>query len=91
MIQFLIGAVAGGVAAWHWRDDIRRYMDQKLPDVRSRAADRLQSFERTADNALDRARTRLSENLRAGQRVIRPRPASVTAIPRDDNTQREQR
>ena len=34
MIQFLIGAVVGGVAAWQYRDDIRRYMDQKLPDVR---------------------------------------------------------
>jgi hypothetical protein len=88
MIQFLIGAVVGGVAAWHYRDDIRRYMDQKLPDVRARAADRLESFERSADSALDKARTRLGENLRAGQRVIRP--ASVTSIPRDETTPREQ-
>jgi hypothetical protein len=88
MIQFLIGAVVGGVAAWQYRDDIRRYMDQKLPDVRARAADRLQSFEKSADSALDKARTRLGENLRAGQRVIRP--ASVTSIPRDDTAPREQ-
>jgi hypothetical protein len=89
MIQFLIGAVVGGVAAWQYRDDIRRYMDQKLPDVRARAADRLESFERSADSALDRARTRLGENLRAGQRVIRP--ASVTAIPRDEAPREQQR
>lgn len=89
MIQFLIGAVVGGVAAWQYRDDIRRYMDQKLPDVRARAADRLQSFEKSADSALDRARTRLGENLRAGQRVIRP--ASVTSIPRDEAPREQQR
>jgi hypothetical protein len=88
MIQFLIGAVVGGVAAWQYRDDIRRYMDQKLPDVRAKAADRLESLEKSADSALARARTRLGENLRAGQRVIRP--GSVTSIPRDDSAPREQ-
>lgn len=88
MIQFLIGAVIGGAAAWHYREDIRRYMDQKLPDVRAKAADRLESFEKSANSALDRARTRIGENLRAGQRVIRP--ASVTSIPRDDTPPREQ-
>jgi hypothetical protein len=88
MIQFLIGAVVGGVAAWQYRDDIRRYMDQKLPDVRAKVADRLESFEKSADSALDGARTRLGENLRAGQRVIRP--ASVTSIPRDETPPREQ-
>jgi hypothetical protein len=88
MIQFVIGAVIGGVAAWHYRDDLRRYMDQKLPGVRAKAADRLESLEKSADSALDRARTRLGENLRAGQRVIRP--ASVTSIPRDETPPREQ-
>lgn len=88
MIQFLIGAVVGGLAAWQYRDDIRRYLDQKLPDVRAKAADHLESLGKSADSALDRARTSLGENLRAGQRVIRP--ASVTSIPRDDTTPREQ-
>ena len=88
MIQFLVGAVVGGLAAWQYRDDIRRYMDQKLPDVRAKAADRLESLEKSADSAIDRARTRLGENLRAGQRVIRP--ASVTAIPREETPPREQ-
>ena len=58
MIQFLVGAVVGGLAAWQYRDDIRRYMDQKLPDVRAKAADRLESLEKSADSAIDRARTR---------------------------------
>lgn len=88
MIQFLVGAVVGGLAAWQYRDDIRRYMDQKLPGVRAKAADRLESLEKSADSAIDRARTRLGENLRAGQRVIRP--ASVTSIPREDTPPREQ-
>ena len=88
MIQFLVGAVVGGLTAWQYRDDIRRYMDQKLPDVRAKAADRLESLEKSADSAIDRARTRLGENLRAGQRVIRP--ASVTAIPREETPPREQ-
>ncbi len=56
MFQFLFGALAGGIAAWFWRSDIQRYMDQKLPDVRTKAADRLSAIEQRAEEALGRAK-----------------------------------
>jgi hypothetical protein len=56
MIQFLLGALAGGLAAWWWRRDIQGYVDEKLPDLRAKAADGLSAIEQKAQDALDRAR-----------------------------------
>lgn len=88
--SFLLGAVAGGVAVWVWREQIRGFLDQKTRTVRSRAADGLQSVEETAERLLDRTATplrraeemlddtkaRIGETLRAGQEAIRPSPPS---------------
>ena len=57
MFQFIFGAIAGGVAAWWWRKDIQTYMDEKLPDVRHKAADRLAAIEHRAEEALGRAKS----------------------------------
>jgi hypothetical protein len=57
MFQFILGAIAGGVAAWWWRKDIQNYMDEKLPDMRHKAADRLAAIENRAEEALGRAKS----------------------------------
>ena len=44
MFQFILGALAGGVAAWWWRNDIQRYIEQTLPNVRAKAHDQLEGF-----------------------------------------------
>jgi hypothetical protein len=52
--SFILGAITGGTVVWIWKDDIQRYMDDKLAEarhfvddktstVRGRAADTLQS------------------------------------------------
>ena len=56
MFGFILGAVAGGLAAWWWRNDIQRYMEKKLPNVRAKAADQLSSLEQRAEDAVSRAR-----------------------------------
>ena len=56
MVGFILGAVAGGLAAWWWRNDIQRYVDQTLPNVRAKAADQLSSLEQRAEDALTRAK-----------------------------------
>jgi hypothetical protein len=57
MFQFILGAIAGGVAAWWYRNDIQNYMDDKLPNVRHKAADRLAAIETRAEEALGRAKS----------------------------------
>ena len=59
MIQFILGAVAGGLAAWWWRGDIQTYVDQRLPNVRRQAADRLSAIEQRAEEALGRAKDKI--------------------------------
>jgi hypothetical protein len=65
MIQFVMGALIGGIAAWWWRRDIENYMDQKLPDVRTKAADRLTALEQRAEEALGRAKHQI-DRMRPG-------------------------
>ena len=68
MIQFILGAVAGGLAAWWWRGDIQNYVDQRLPNVRRQTADRLSAIEQRAEQALGRAKSKIEQ--------IRPNDAS---------------
>ncbi|MBM3221045.1 MAG: hypothetical protein FJZ38_20605 [Candidatus Rokubacteria bacterium] len=56
MFGFILGALVGGVAAWWWRNDIQRYVDQTLPNVRTKTADQLSSLEQRAEDALHRAK-----------------------------------
>jgi hypothetical protein len=56
MIQFILGALAGALAAWWWRGDIQHYVDDRLPRVRRQAADRLSAIEQRAEEALGRAK-----------------------------------
>jgi hypothetical protein len=71
MIQFLLGALAGGFAAWWWRRDIQSYMEEKLPDVRTKAADRLSALEQKAQDALNRARHQIDRMRPAGHEGTR--------------------
>ena len=61
MFQFILGAIAGGVAAWWWRKDIQNYMEEKLPDMRHKAADRLAAIENRAEEALGRAKSSIEK------------------------------
>lgn len=84
--SFLLGAIAGGLAVWIWRDDIEAYLDQQTRTVRTRAADRVHAVEETAEQVMDRAaaplrraeealehgKTQIGANLRAVEKTIRP-------------------
>ena len=74
MFGFILGTVAGGLAAWWWRNDIQRYMDEKLPNVRSKAADQLSTLEQRAEDALGRARQQI-DRIRPGEETTSRRSA----------------
>jgi hypothetical protein len=66
MLRFLFGAICGAFAAVYWRDDIRGYVSNKLPEVRARAADKLEALGKGAEDALHRAKSQIGSNLRGG-------------------------
>jgi hypothetical protein len=72
MLGFLLGAVAGGLATYYWRDNIRSYMSDRVPQYRDRAADGLGTLGERASGALVRARARLDTAVRTGQERLRP-------------------
>jgi hypothetical protein len=62
--SFLLGAIAGGTAVWLWRGEIERLVDERTRGIRTKAADGIQSVEKTAESVV--------ETLHASQEAIRP-------------------
>ena len=74
MFQFVLGALAGGLAAWWWRRDIQNYMEETLPNMREKTADRLAAIEHRAEEALSRAKNQIDRMRPSGEQ--RPRDMS---------------
>jgi len=68
MKGFIVGALAGAVAMYIWRDEISRYMDTRTSGLRTRAADTLKQ----AGDLMESASEAIGETLNAGQEAIRP-------------------
>jgi len=70
MVQFILGAVAGGLAVWFWRDEILEFAQSKTSGVRAGAVDTLQAVEKQTEKVLDRTKEQISSALQAGQRTL---------------------
>jgi len=68
MKGFIVGALAGAVAMYIWRDEISRYMDTRTSGLRNRAADTLKQ----AGDLMESASDAIGQTLTAGQEAIRP-------------------
>ena len=71
MFGFVLGAIAGSVAAYYWHDRLTQYMKQDVSQLRDRAADRLGDLGERAGSALDKARTSIESTVRASQDKLR--------------------
>ena len=71
MLGFLLGVIAGGLAGYYWRGNIRDYVSTRVPDLRNRAADGLGTLGERASTVLERARTRIDTTVRTGQQRLR--------------------
>ncbi len=71
MVGFVLGVIAGGLAALYYRDEINRYFQRQLPSVRERLADQLHRVEERTSDAFGRARTSVSATLRSGEQWLR--------------------
>ena len=75
MKGFIVGAVAGAVAMYLWRDEINRYLDTSTSGLRVRAADTLKQ----AGDLMESASGTIGDTLAAGQEAIRPRVRDASA------------
>jgi hypothetical protein len=73
MVGFLIGAVAGAVAATYWRTDVNRVATERVPRLRHQAADKLEAAERAMVHALDNASSKAVSYLRGVHSSERPK------------------
>jgi hypothetical protein len=80
MFGFLLGAVVGGIASYYWRENIRHYMSDRVPNLRERAADGLGTLGSRASGALDRARSRLDTAVRTDQERLRSRVQAASLM-----------
>jgi ElaB/YqjD/DUF883 family membrane-anchored ribosome-binding protein len=71
MLGFLFGAIAGGLAAYYWRENIRDYVSNRVPELRDRAAEGLGNLGERASGALDQARSRIDTTVRTSQERLR--------------------
>ena len=73
MTQLAVGVIAGGIAAWLWGDELKRYASTRTRQIREKGADTLHSVQGMADEVLDTAKNQVDATLQAGQDAIRPR------------------
>jgi hypothetical protein len=71
MLGFVVGAVAGSIAAYLYRDEIAKYMNDRFPRVRNTAAERIGTLGEAASSALDRARHQIDSTVRTSQERLR--------------------
>jgi hypothetical protein len=68
MMGFIVGAAAGVVAMYLWREQITEYLDSHTRSMRSRAADTLKQ----AGTAVESASGKITETIETGEGMIRP-------------------
>lgn len=90
---FVLGTIAGAIAVWLWRQEIKGYVGEQTRGVRLRAADGMRAVDEKAGEVLDRGghslrraegflqntKEHVSGALRAGQKAIRPAPKARKA------------
>jgi hypothetical protein len=75
MLSFILGAIAGGVAATYWQADLNRVRTERLSQWRERLADHVETTERTVVKQVGALSTRARDLLRsqpAGDDAGRP-------------------
>lgn len=82
MFSFLFGAVAGALAATYWRADLKKFRDDRMPDIRQRAADKVEDAERAIVDTVGRLSKRASSTLRSGRQASHP--GETSSAPGED-------
>jgi hypothetical protein len=76
MFRLVFGALLGGLAVWHWREEIREYAENRTVGVRRSAAKVIRSVGKRAEDVLDRTKEQVNTAAQSGQEMIRPSQSS---------------
>lgn len=85
MLSFLVGAIAGGLAATYWHRELSNFRGQHLPRLRNQTAEKLEAAERTIVDTLKKVSTEARSRLRSeepptqGHDAAGERPRKPTA------------
>lgn len=84
MLGFILGALAGGIAATYWSGGSGRLREHHLPRLRNQAADKVDAAERAiidlVRNVSARTRTTLRDDGTAAGRDARSQAPSATIV-----------
>lgn len=67
MLGFVLGAVAGALAATYWHTDLKSLRADRVPEWRQRAADKVEDLERAVVGSIGTLSSRASSTLRSGR------------------------
>jgi hypothetical protein len=68
---FLVGAIAGGVVVWKYRDSLRDYVKDNAGPTRERVDGLLRTVQQRSENLLDHAKAQLSSRLERTREKVR--------------------
>jgi hypothetical protein len=68
---FLVGAIAGGVVVWKYRDFLRDYVKDNAGPTRERVDGLLRTVQQRSENLLDQAKEQLSSRLERTREKVR--------------------
>ena len=64
MLGFIVGAVAGGLAATYWYGEAGNLRNRHIPRLRNQAADKVKAAERTIVRIVENASTKACAGLK---------------------------
>jgi uncharacterized membrane protein len=68
---FLVGAIAGGVVVWKYRDSLRDYVKDNAGPTRERVDGLLRTVQQRSETLLDQAKEQLSSRLERTREKVR--------------------
>jgi hypothetical protein len=71
LVGFVVGAIAGGVMVWKYRDSLRDYMKDNAGPTRERVDELLRTVQQRSETLLDQAKEQLSSRLERTREKVR--------------------
>jgi hypothetical protein len=68
---FLVGAIAGGLVVWKYRDSLREYVQGNAGPARERVDGLLRTVQQTSETLLDQAKAQVSSRLESARGKVR--------------------
>ena len=71
MLGLLVGAIAGGLVVWKYRDFLRDYVQGNAAPARERVDGLLRTVQETSETLLDQAKAQVASGLESARGKVR--------------------